>query len=207
MHYIHTTHKIVSYIDRLIRKHSSDKHIVHLVDEGILGDINNGEFKMAQQKIVNLMNGAIASGAKEFMITCTAAGDLIKDLDAEYQKMLVRIEEPSIRRIVGYRGRIGVVYTNVPVFSQIVRYMIGAGVEESILTPCYVPDAFKAMLDGDTEKHDRLVMDFLMSNQNSVDCYYIAQVSISAIRERTRTWECAVPTIHMAELGIMELRK
>ncbi len=97
------------------------------------------------------------------------------------------------------------VYTNPPVWRQIAEYMKELGAKEDFLVPCYVPGAFTSMLGGDTKKHDQLVIDFLRANQDNVDCYYLAQVSICAIKERANMWNVNIPVVSMAEMGIMQL--
>jgi len=205
MYYIHTTHKIIPYIDSLSKKYFPDQQIVHLLDESILLDINNNSLNLAQFKIANLIDGSIVSGVNKFMITCTAAGGLIKNLNAKHQGMIARIETPSIKEILGRSGKVGVVHTNVPVWGQITEYMKELGVKEDVLLSCYVQDAFANLLNGNTKKHDELVVEFLKANQNNVDCYYLAQVSVCGIKERVNTWDLDVPVVSMAEMGIMQL--
>jgi len=158
--FIHTTHKVIPFIDVLGKLHYPDSEIYHFLDESILTDIDKKSYTLAGKKLNNLIQNAESLGPKKIIITCTATGNLIKNIlkDTVHADNIFRIETPAILEIKNHKGLIGVVYTNAPVWDQIVELMSEYNIDKERLYPYYVPGAFKAMLEGDTAKHDLLVL-------------------------------------------------
>ncbi len=183
--------------------------VEHVVDESLLsGTIEAGALTPAiTAQVVDRIGDAFASGeADAVMVTCSSIGPAVLHARARFDRPVLRIDEPMAERSVARGERIGVLATLATTLrptAELVRETAAArGLSRKIVTHLCA-GAFDAVIRGDVETHDALVLEGLQLLSREVDVIVLAQASMARVAGRRAT---PVPVLSSPALAMAQAR-
>ena len=200
---------LVNTMKSLMKEKFPDWKIVNIADDSLIRDV------MAAGKVTDAVKErlmgyfSIADGMKpEFIVSaCSSVGEVAEYADAVLETPIVRIDKAMIERALETGSRIGVLAsletTMEPTRNYVLKLAKDAGKEVSLC--CRVADgAYQANSAGNTELHDKLILEAAEQIKNDVDVIILAQGSMSKLQTRI-TEVSGLPTFGSPALCVESL--
>lgn len=208
---VHTVAKLVPMWDELAEEMMPGTEIVHLVDEGLLKEIVAGGELTEERvsRLASLASAAEASGAEAVMLTCSTIGPGVDTAKESVDVPFLKVDEAMADRAVELGPRIGIIatlHTTLTPTSDLVRDRASAQGREVQVETVLCQGAFEALGAGDTDTHDRIVIENLKDLMDRVDVVVLAQASMARVAELMSDEEKAVPILSSPRLGVERLR-
>ena len=158
----------------------------HIWDETLLIDfMRTGG--LSPQIIRRFSQHAVAAeeaGADLIIVTCSSTSPAVDIVKRLVSRLVLKIDEPMAEAAVAKGGRIGIVATVAttldPTSNLLREKALEAGKKVSIST-ALCQEAFQAILQGDTERHDRMVTEKAITLARDVDVLVLAQGSMARL--------------------------
>ena len=208
---VHTVAKLVPMFEELAGEVMPGTEIIHLVDEGLLKDIVAGGELTSERvsRLASLASFAEASGAEAVMLTCSTVGPGVDTAKESLEVPFLKVDEAMADRAVELGPRIGVIatlHTTLAPTSNLVRDRASAHDREVQVETVLCQGAFEALAAGDTNTHDRIVIENLKELMRRVDVVVLAQASMARVAELMSDEEKVVPILSSPRLGVERLR-
>ena len=190
--FIHTSHVLIPLFSKLGRKILPECETFHMTDESLIREtIRVGHLTpTTKRRLMTAIGSARDGGADAVMVTCSSIGEgvvLARDL---FDFPIFRIDDAMARAAVQAGGKIGVAATLRTTLDPTIRLLketaAGQGSEISIV-PSLCEGAFEAVLRGDAERHDRMLMESLNRLRSEVDVVVLAQASMARVADQIHT--------------------
>lgn len=184
--FIHTALIMVEVIKREMGHLSLEVNSFHIVDESLL--ISLLKMGGVRSKIIRrLCDHVIAAeelDADIIVVTCSSISPAVDIAKKLVKPPVLKIDEPMAEVAVTKGKRIGIVATVQttldPTTNLLIQKASEAGKEISIST-VLCEEAFEAIIKGEVEKHDRLVLDKAVPLAREVDVIVLAQGSLARL--------------------------
>ena len=208
---VHTVSKLVPMFEELAGEVMPGTEVIHVVDEGLLKDIVAGGELTAERvsRLASLASFAEASGAEAVMLTCSTVGPGVDTARESVEVPFLKVDEAMADRAVELGPHIGVIatlHTTLAPTSNLVRDRASAQDREVQVETVLCQGAFKALGAGDTDTHDRIVIENLKDLMGRVDVVVLAQASMARVAELMSDQEMVVPILSSPRLGVERLR-
>ena len=208
---VHTVAKLIPMFEELAEEVMPGTEVIHLVDEGLLKDIvAGGELTEDRvSRLASLASFAEASGAEAVMLTCSTVGPGVDTVKESVEVPFLKVDEAMADRAVELGPRIGVIatlHTTLTPTSDLVRDRASAQGREVHVETVLCQGAFEALGAGDTDTHDRIVIENLKELMGRVDVVVLAQASMARVAELMSDEEKVVPILSSPRLGVERLR-
>jgi Asp/Glu/hydantoin racemase len=181
--------------------------IINIMDDSLLSESlpNGGPTKEVIRRLVFYFMAAEATGADAIMCTCTTMGLGTRTARSFVRVPAFNIDEPMAKEAISLGNRFGILAT-VPTSAPATRTLLEAeakAIGKSIEIKTVInEEAFKNLLAGNTEMHDKLVHGELDKLQHEVDVIVLGQVSLAQIRYKTN-----VPMLQVGHSGFAHAGK
>lgn len=158
----------------------------HMVDESLLIDLLRGGI-LSPQIIRRLCQHVVAAeeaGADIITVTCSSISPAVDIASKLIDRPVLKIDEPMAEMAVAKGRRIGVVATVATTLeptSNLLRQKAAEARKEISISTALCEEAFKAILQGDMEKHDRMVIEKAKELARGVDVIVLAQGSMARL--------------------------
>ncbi len=171
---VHTVDKLIPMWDELAEEMMPGTEIIHLVDEGLLKEIVAGGELTEERvsRLASLASAAEASGAEAVLLTCSTIGPAVDTVKDSVGVPFLKVDEAMADRAVQLGQRIGVIatlYTTLTPTSDLVRARAAAQDKEVQIETVLCQGAFEALGAGDTDTHDRIVIEDLKELMGRVE--------------------------------------
>ena len=208
---IHTVEKLIPMWEELAEEMMPGTEIIHLVDEGLLKEIVAGGELTEERvsRLASLASAAEASGAEAVMLTCSTIGPAVDTAKDSLEVPFLKVDEAMADRAVQLGPRIGVIatlHTTLIPTSDLVRTRGTAQGREVQIETVLCQGAFEALGAGDTDTHDRIVIENLKELMNRVDVVVLAQATMARVADLISEEEKIVPILSSPRLGLDRLR-
>ena len=208
---VHTVSKLVPMFEELAGEVMPGTEVIHVVDEGLLKDIVAGGELTSERvsRLASLASFAEASGAEVVMLTCSTVGPGVDTARESVEVPFLKVDEAMADRAVELGPHIGVIatlHTTLAPTSNLVRDRASAQDREVQVETVLCQGAFKALGAGDTDTHDRIVIENLKELMRRVDVVVLAQASMARVAELMPDEEKVVPILSSPRLGVERLR-
>ena len=186
---IHATRAAIEPAHTAMQEALPDVEIVHYLDEALLSVAKKkGPISPeVSRRLLRMLVSAEEGGACVALMTCSSLTANADFLEPMVRFPIVKIDTPMMERAISLGAKIGVVATMSSAvdpareqLEQIARER-GVNIEPRFVV---VKGAFQALLDKDTETHDRLVMEKIRGRARSCDAIIPAQASIARVAAR-----------------------
>lgn len=185
--FIHTTTILVEVIKKELKEQAVEIDAFHMVDESLLihllkeGRLSPGMIKRLCRHVLS----AEEAGAELIIVTCSSISPAVDVARQLVSHPVFKIDEPMAEKAIESGKRIGVVATVAttlePTSNLLLRKAEEMGKEIQVST-VLCEEAFKAILQGNAEKHDRMVTEEAVHLAREVDVIVLAQGSMARLR-------------------------
>jgi aspartate/glutamate racemase len=184
---IHTSPAAIPPLMQFYSEAAPDLRITNLLDDGLLRLLAAQKYAVACERLAGMIETAIQTyGAELAMITCSSVTkSMAEQLDDSFAIPVLKIDYPMARQAIGYGKRVGLAATFPPTVAPTTRLLNDAAAEagtEIEIVEQVVAEAYKALLAGDPENHDQLLLEGIKQlEQSNVSTIVLAQVSMARI--------------------------
>ncbi|MFO7850154.1 MAG: aspartate/glutamate racemase family protein [Spirochaetia bacterium] len=184
---IHTITGLVETFNSLIGDTvPGDVLVHHISDESLIRRIlSNGEItKDVRKRFFDNVTAAEQAGADIVQVTCSSVTPAIACARELVDIPIFSIDEPMARKAVSEFDKIGVMATNPGTLypsSQLLESTAETLHRKVEVRPVLCEGAYDALLVGNKERHDRIVLDYFREITKEVDAVVLAQASMARI--------------------------
>lgn len=185
--FIHTSPAAVGPLMQFYTEAAPEFEITNLLDDGLLRLLAAKDFATAQARLTDMVRTAAETyGAEAAMITCSSVSkEMAAGIAERFDVPVLKIDYPMARSAARAGGRVGVAATFpptlVPTRKLISEAAAEAGTEIEIVEEV-APEAYDALLSGDAERHDELLLEAVSRLEaKGVSVVVLAQVSMARI--------------------------
>lgn len=207
---LHTSAATLNLFQNLTAAVMPEVEVVHFVEESMIREVmkNGGPTPEINARIAGYVQAAEKAGCALFMTACSSIGGSVEQCQFLTRMPVTRIDEAMVEEAIQHGPRIAVLATVETTLKPTLEYIERKGREagkQITVTPTLMSEAFKALLAGDNETHDRIVSTGLREALNSADVVVLAQASMARVIHDMPASE--VPVLTSPERGIQRLRE
>ena len=173
-------------LKNLFKEYLPGARVIDFVDGDILASVNReGGVQPAHiERMVHLAKAAEAAGADLIFSACSSLGPAIDIARKEVSVPIIKIDDPMTSKAVADGARIGVMAT-VPTTLEPTINLLQAKAAEAgkaiEIIPSLSRGAFDALMSGDRERHDQMLLEGARELAPQVDLIVLAQASMSRL--------------------------
>jgi Asp/Glu/hydantoin racemase len=209
--FIHTSPAAIAPLVQFYSEAAPELEITNLLDDGLLRLLAAKNFLVARQRLAEMLKASDESYHAELaMITCSSVSkETVDQLSCEFDFPILKIDYPMVHQAVRTGTTIGVAATFEPTMEPTSKLLLqaasDAGVEIKMIH-AIVPEAYTALLAGDTKTHDDLLFDAIKRLEaENVSVIVLAQVSMARILPQL-DGEVSVPTLSSLHTSLDAIR-
>jgi Asp/Glu/hydantoin racemase len=208
--FIHTALILVEVIKKELSDFSLEVNAFHIVDESLLfnlmktGGVNPQIIRRLCQHVVS----AEEAGADMIAVTCSSISPAVDVARKLVSRPVLKIDEPMAEAAVKRGEKIGIVATVATTLDPTSNLLRNKAVElgKSIsLSTLLCQEAFHAILQGDTERHDRIVIEKAVELAKGVDLLVLAQGSMARLT-KPLSQQISIPVLSSPNLFVEKLK-
>lgn len=209
---IHTGAFLPAIFTEICREAIPDVKVFNILDESLIGNTIDagGLTASTRRRLAGYIQSAEEAGANVVMVTCSSIGPAVDGARPLVEVPVLRVDLPMAEQAVRLGRRIGVIATVSttlkPTSDLVADCAANAGKDVQIVEHL-CEGAFQAVIDGDTQTHDRLVAAGLAELMSKVDVVVLAQASMARIVEQLAPEEKVVPILSSPRLGVEAAKK
>jgi Asp/Glu/hydantoin racemase len=207
-------HAVIPAIGPLREAFSADLpavRVLNLLDEALLKEAERlGAIVPALvRRMTSLVAMHEAAGAEVVLFSCNAYTPFVEQVRAQSSIPVVAIDEPMLQRALASGRRLGVLATVAAGLEQqrqsIARAAEATGRQVEV-DAVLRTDAFTALNAGDTETHDRILLEEIRSLAPRVDVVLLAQASMAGLTSKLPA-ETPVPVLSSPQLAVQRVKE
>jgi len=207
---IHTAMPMVEPTKELFAKHMPEVRLINIVDDSLIQDvIGAGKIPPAVKKrLMQYYHSAIDAGADLIFNTCSSVGDIALEAKKTIGIPLVKIDDAMAKTVVMESSNIGVLATLSSTMDPTVRLIKHFAVEhnrEIRVAEGMAIGAFQAVIAGDRDTHDRLILEAAMKLAPAVDLFVLAQGSMARMEEEISR-QSGKRVLSSPERGVLDVK-
>lgn len=207
--FIHTSHVLIPMFSQLAAEIVPDFSVFHMTDESLIKNtIAQGTLtKATTRRLLTAIGSAHEAGADAVLVTCSSIGEGVATARTVFDFPVFRIDETMAEAAVEAGARIGVAATLRTTLEPTIRLLestAAAKGREVRLVPSLSEGAFEAVIAGDIERHDRLLLESLNSMRPQVDVVVLAQASMARVAVHVQAG--SAPIISSPALAVRRVR-
>lgn len=181
---IHTAMPMVEPTKELFARHMPGVRLINIVDDSLIQDvIGAGEVPAAVKKrLIQYYHSAIDAGADVIFNTCSSVGDIALEAKKNIGIPLVKIDDAMARVAVLESTRIGVLATlptTLEPTARLIQYFAKLLNRQVQISKGLAEGAFQAVISGDRDTHDRLILKAAKELAGQVELFILAQGSMA----------------------------
>jgi aspartate/glutamate racemase len=183
---VHTAMPMVEPTKQMFEERLPGVRLINIVDDSLIQDViqANRVTESVRNRIYRYYKSSIEAGADVIFNTCSSVGDVAIEARREIDVPIVKIDDAMARKAVHSGSRIGVLATLSCTLDPTVRLLKSMaekiGVEIEVVEGI-AEGAFQAVLSGDRDKHDKLIVKAAEKVAPQVDLLVLAQGSMARI--------------------------
>ncbi len=208
--FIHTALILVEVIKKELSTLPFDLKPFHMVDESLLMDLMKvGE--LTPKIIRRLCHHVVAAeeaGADIITVTCSSISPAVDVARKLVNRPVLKIDEPMAEAAVKKGERIGIVATVATTLeptSNLLRQKAEEAGKKISISTALCQEAFQAILQGDTERHDRIVIEKAVELAKGVDLLVLAQGSMARLT-KPLSQQVKIPVLSSPNLFVEKLK-
>lgn len=207
---IHTVQPLISVFNELCRQILSDVRVLHILDEPLLMRVKK-EKDFSSETLKTLQGHAdssVQAGADVILCTCSTLSPGLNRITSSVP--LLKIDEEMIKEAVSSACVIGVIATSqstiYPTVSSLEFESARRGISLMIKS-VFVENALPALIDGDNETHDELVINAIEKLFYEVDAIVLAQASIARVLQKLPLEKLTKPILSSPVSALKKIKK
>ncbi|MBN2274826.1 MAG: hypothetical protein JXR41_13245 [Bacteroidales bacterium] len=186
---VHTALAMVEPVTALFKEHLPDAKLNHIVDDSLIQEVieKNAVTPAVAKRLMSCFQMAVDAGADIIFNTCSSVGEIAQVARKIIPIPLLKIDDPMAIRAVETADRIGVLATLPTTLAPTVALLKTMAIERKRgieVVEGLAEGAFQAVMVGDREKHDNLILKASEAVADKVDLIVLAQGSMAKIEGR-----------------------
>jgi Asp/Glu/hydantoin racemase len=208
---IHTTPVTVEALKALVGELIPDCVLLNFMDDSILPELaeNGGRVEAVEERWVAYARFADQQGADCILGACSSVGELAAIAQKQVKVPVLRIDEAMAEEAVRRGTRIGVaatLRTTLEPTSRLLQEQAKLQGKEIELKPLLAAEAYRLLMDGDKEGHDRVLGQELERLAEAADIVVLAQASMARV-VATLPEELQAKCLSSPRLGIERVKR
>lgn len=208
---IHTTPVTIDTFKDLTNELMPEVTVVNLLDDSILPQLiqNGGDLDSVRSRWFAYGKIAKDIGADVILSACSSVGGLADELNEELDIPVLRIDEAMAEAAVDVGDEIGVAATLKTTLGPTISLLEdkAKAVDKKIeIKSALADEAYKRLMQGDGEGHDKILAKELYDLAQKVDVVVLAQASMARVLD-TFPDEIKDKFLISPRLGIMRTKK
>lgn len=185
--FIHAAPAAIAPLMQFYGSHAPEFEITNILDDGLLRFFATNDTASVEKKLRAMVTAAREwYGARAALVTCSAAPRVTTDvLQQEAGIPVLKIDQPMAEEAVLAGRRLGVVVSFPPTLeptSQLLRDAASEAGRDVELAPAVAPEALHALNRGNTDLHDRLILEQIDNLAGAgVDAIVLAQGTMARV--------------------------
>ena len=209
---IHTSATLVPIFQELAEVHFKGRaiEVFNIVDDSLIKNTieRNALTADTSRRVVDYIGSAEAAGADYIMVTCSSIGSAVEVAASVTGVPVLRVDQPMADEAIRLGKKIGVIATlstTLDPTSDLVKRRAAAIGKEVTLMAKLCEGAFEALMRGDTEQHDQMVIDALKALAHQVEVIILAQASMARVVSRLSEDDKKVPILASPAIAMKHL--
>lgn len=206
---VHAIATHVRLFNGLVSEFLPGVEIVHFVDEGLPFLAGREHRERVVRRLGTLASFAEESGAEAVLLTCTAFGRLVKEVEAAVNIPVLSVLEIVIEEAMERGDCIGILGTHpgtVESASRILQEEAAARRKTAEIKPMLCEGAFDALRREDWTTHDGIVRECLKKLMAEVQVVVIPQPSIERVLGQVPESGRTAPVLSSTRLAVERLK-
>ncbi len=208
---VHTAMPMVEPTRELFARHLPDVRLINIVDDSLIQDvIEAGRVPSAVEKrLMNYYHSSIDAGADVIFNTCSSVGDFALKAKDLIDIPLVKIDDAMAEEAVKASDSIGVLATLPTTLGptvRLIRHFAKKLGREVKIAEGLADGAFQAVIAGDREKHDQLILDSAEKLAGQVELFVLAQGSMARMEEQIAE-ATGRKVLSSPEMGVLHVKE
>ncbi|MEP7361868.1 MAG: aspartate/glutamate racemase family protein [Acidobacteriota bacterium] len=149
------------------------------------------------------------ANAELAVVTCSAArGPMLQRVASNTGIAVLKIDEPLAREAVAHGSRVGVLVTFASSREAAESLLRDAAIESGAtveLDTLVIPEAYTALLSGDVQRHDELVIEAGVALSARNRCVVLSQISMARVAAKIAS-QSHVPVLDALNSSLTEVR-
>jgi Asp/Glu/hydantoin racemase len=209
--FIHTGHILIPVFAKLAKEILPEIETFHMLDESLIRNTiaERTLTKATIRRLVWMIESAHQGGAGAVMVTCSSIGQGVVEARRLIDIPIFRVDEAMAEAAVCSGRRVGVAATLRTTLEPTIALLqeTAAATERWIeVVPCLCEGAFEAVMAGDTERHDVMLLASLRDLIQRVDVVVLAQASMARVASQVQN-NGGPPILSSPELAVRRARE
>ena len=208
---VHTALAMVEPITALFKEHLPEVKLNHIVDDSLIQEViaNDKVTPAVAKRLVNCYYTAVDAGADIIFNTCSSIGDIAQMSRKLVSIPLLKIDDPMALEAVQKAKRIGVIATLPTTLAPTAKLLLTMANEQNKdvqIIEGLAEGAFAAMISGDRDTHDNLIIKASELVAPKVELIVLAQGSMGRMQDKLSEIT-GVPVLSSPLSGVLGVKK
>ena len=186
---VHTAIALVEPIAELFKEHLPEVKLKHIADDSLIQEViaHNEITPAVRKRLFSYYHAADDAGANLIFNTCSSVGEVAEEGRLFVPLPILRIDEPMAIRAVKTGKRIGVLATINTTMAPTVALLNKKAGERDMeieIVEGLAKGAFQAMMAGNRETHDEMILEAAVKIKGKVDLFVLAQGSMARMEKQ-----------------------
>lgn len=208
---VHTSFVSVEDLKQLFNEIIPEAKLTHIVDDSLLAEVMANGYATPQvfKRVCDYYVNADSLGVDAIFNQCSSVGEAADAGAKLISTPVLKVDEAMAEKAVTLGRRIAVVATVASTMGPSTRLVKSKAKEtgkDVEIIECLVDGALKVLMqEGDRKKHNELVKEKMISIQNEVDVFVLAQGSMVVLVPELSNIK--KPVLTSPRLGVEKMRK
>ena len=208
---IHTSFVIVEEIGKLFNKMIPEAKLVHIVDDSLLPEIleENKITRKVIRRLLSYFKAAEDTGADVIFNVCSTVGEVADMAREIIDTPIIKIDEKMAEEAVIRGSKIGVaatLHSTMDPTCRLIEKKATQAEKKVTIEKTLCPGAYKALISGKKDEHDRIVMDYVKELADRVEVIVFAQSTMARLLDDMED-DLAEMILTSPERGVRQVRE
>ena len=185
---VHTALALVEPVTQLFKEHLPGVKLNHIVEDSLIQEVIefNRVTPAVAKRLVNCYHMAVDARADIIFNTCSSIGEIAQAARKMIPIPLLKIDDPMAIEAVESAGKIGVLATlptTLAPTAKLLRTMSEERNKQIEIVEGLAEGAFQAVMSGDRETHDKLILEASKAVAEKVEVIVLAQGSMARMAD------------------------
>lgn len=189
---VHTAIALVEPITELFKEFLPEVKLNHIVDDSLIQEViyHNKITPAVRKRLFHYYHSAVDAGGDVIFNTCSSVGDVAESCRMFVPIPLIKIDDAMAMKAVELSNKIGVIATLPTTLEPTVNLVkrMAKNINKKVeIIEGLAEGAFQAVMSGDRDQHDQLVLKATEKVASKVDVIVLAQGSMARMEKKLAT--------------------
>ncbi len=207
---VHTSFVSVEDLKQLFAEIIPEAKLTHIVDDSLLAEVMENGYATPQvvKRVCDYYINADSQGVDAIFNQCSSVGEAADVASKLIKTPVLKVDEAMAEEAVKLGSKIAVVATVASTMgpsTRLIKHKAKEAGKEIEIVECLVDGALKVLMqEGDRAKHNQLVKEKMISIQDDVDVFVLAQGSMVVLLPELA--DIQKPVLTSPRMGVQKMR-